>query len=457
MRLLFFLSLCLLISCSRHTKSNESAIICGQIKELDPNEEKFLRITYSIYGIQSTEYTEVKEDGTFKFEIGLQHPIDYKLLFNNKSVRLYSGPKDSSFIEFTSDNFPDKIIVYGEQQTFNRSFIDYQEVSLDYFRKYYKDIDSVSKISAKSLKEFVIQTKKKNIEFVQKYSYDNNWSQKFSKWALNNMNYEVTHDLIFYRGPKSNSYYNFYNSFEIDNPDAIDSYRYWEYLQGFLVYILNIKNPVAEDSISLPIIGKYIIDNSYGSSKDYLLALSFIWGIETALFSFDELKTGAMDYINLVNNDKIRQYLNSYYSEYIKLLRSENYSSLNPTELNSTIAKIFQNHTGKVIYGKIWADWCGSCIKSMPDFLNLKNELNNVHFILIAIDSDMERINEIISHFGITDNSYFLDEKLSAQLKELFKTKAIPQYFIIDRNGAIIKFHATPPNNYITKEILESI
>ena len=438
-------------------KHHENSLICGKIKEVNANETQSLRITYSVYGVQKTEYTKVEVDGNFRFEIDLQHPIDYKLTLNNKWIRLYSAPGDSSYLEISAVDFPEKISVSGVKQAFNRNFLNYQEVTQNYLRKYYKEADSVSKISAESLSEFVIKTKENNREFVEKYSTDNNWTQIFSKWALNNMNYEITHDLTFYRGPKSDSFYNYYESFEIDNSDAIDSYRYWEYLQGYLVYILNIKNVVPEDSISLSIMGKYIIDNSYGASKDYLLALSFIWGIETALFPYDELNLGAMNYINLVSNDNIKQYLNSYYSKYVQALSSNNNTNLGSIELDSTIDKIFRDHKGKVIYGKIWADWCGSCIKSMPEFLKLKEEFDNVEFILIAIDSDLEKIDNLISHFGISEISYFLDENLSLKLKEVFKLRAVPQYFIIDKSGDIIKINATPPNSYITREILESL
>lgn len=458
MRLLLFFSFCLLLSCTKNIEQIEKSIICGKLNELNEHDTHSLRITYSVYGVQKTEYTKIEADGKFRFEINLQHPIDYKLSLDNKWIRLYSEPGDSSYLDISAVYFPDEIEFIGDQQTFNKNLLSYPEVTQNYFRKYYKKADSLSNISAESLLAFVINTKQKNTEFVMKYSKENNWSKKFTEWALNDMNYEITHDLSFYRGPKNESYYNsFYNTFEINNTGAISNYKYWEYLQGYLVYILNFKNELPLDSITLSIIGQHILENSDGASTDYLLALAFIWGTETALFSYDELAEEASDYINLVNSDLIKEYLHSYNAKYAKILNSSNKRGFSAIKLDSTIEKIFHEHHGKVIYGKIWADWCGSCVKSMPEFIKLKEEFENVEFILIAIDSELKKIDRLITHFGITDNSYILNENQSLQLKEIFKVVAVPQYFIIDKNGDILKSNTTPPDSYLTKEMLKSL
>ena len=106
---------------------------------------------------------------------------------------------------------------------------------------------------------------------------------------------------------------------------------------------------------------------------------------------------------------------------------------------------------GKVVFLDFWATWCGPCLASFPAMQRVVDKYANNENVLFYFVNTMERfkdeelrvekIKEVLKKGGY-DFNVLLDSKLNGayDLLSKFKVGAIPQQFVIDKNG-VIRYH----------------
>ena len=86
-----------------------------------------------------------------------------------------------------------------------------------------------------------------------------------------------------------------------------------------------------------------------------------------------------------------------------------------------------------------WGVWCGNCVETAPDLVATYNRLRKLGFEVIGIDvNDSE---QLLRQF-IADQkmpwSQIMEKEGSGQLQQLYRVKAFPTYYLLDKNGTII-------------------
>ena len=90
-----------------------------------------------------------------------------------------------------------------------------------------------------------------------------------------------------------------------------------------------------------------------------------------------------------------------------------------------------------------WASWCAPCKKNIPllkDF-NQKYSEKGLQLISVSIDDDKTNWLNALQKFGMPwiqtcDIKPFINEK--EMIRDKYYIHAVPQYFLIDKNGIII-------------------
>jgi peroxiredoxin len=97
------------------------------------------------------------------------------------------------------------------------------------------------------------------------------------------------------------------------------------------------------------------------------------------------------------------------------------------------------DYAGKVVLVNIWATWCDPCRLEMPSMERLSQRLAGTDFRVLAVSVDkdgpevvMKFVNDMGLHFDILQDR-------TGGVQGTLQTTGVPESFVIDRNGVIIK------------------
>ncbi|UCF90067.1 MAG: TlpA family protein disulfide reductase [Desulfobacterales bacterium] len=97
------------------------------------------------------------------------------------------------------------------------------------------------------------------------------------------------------------------------------------------------------------------------------------------------------------------------------------------------------DYKGQVVLVNIWATWCPPCVAEMPSMERLYQELQNEKFAILAVSIDAKG-SQIVAPFMKKYKLTFpalIDAE--GKMKTTYKATGVPESFIIDQNGILIK------------------
>ncbi|HEV2290675.1 MAG TPA: TlpA disulfide reductase family protein [Gemmatimonadales bacterium] len=95
---------------------------------------------------------------------------------------------------------------------------------------------------------------------------------------------------------------------------------------------------------------------------------------------------------------------------------------------------------GHVTIINIWATWCVPCRLEMPSMEKLYKEFKARGFQIAAVSidkGDPRVISEFGKEYGLT---FDLLHDPSGDIQDLYRTTGVPESYIVDRNGIIVKW-----------------
>lgn len=137
------------------------------------------------------------------------------------------------------------------------------------------------------------------------------------------------------------------------------------------------------------------------------------------------------------------------YSLYLKV----KFSLENPKEsteaifmkvTNSSAKQILDSimvlNKGKVIYLDFWATWCGPCKAEMPHSKILMEQFygKDVAFVFVCLDSEEKNWKSTLNELDIGGQHYLLSKNQSVEFRKAFEINAVPNYFLINKEGIIV-------------------
>ncbi|HKE57240.1 MAG TPA: TlpA disulfide reductase family protein [Pyrinomonadaceae bacterium] len=115
---------------------------------------------------------------------------------------------------------------------------------------------------------------------------------------------------------------------------------------------------------------------------------------------------------------------------------------------------IVSEYKGKVLVLDFYATWCGPCRETIPNLVDLQRRHNNDGLRVIGLNvggpNDLGQVANFAREFSIQYPLAVPDDDLSLLL--LGNDDAIPQTFVFDRNGQLVKrFVGAPPSEVFNR------
>ena len=186
-----------------------------------------------------------------------------------------------------------------------------------------------------------------------------------------------------------------------------------------------------------------------------------IVSVFTAYYQF-QIHNISQDTMSLIIDNFSSYSKNSIYFDYLKSLY-EKITSIKEGVLapNFTSKDVdgkqysLYDFRGKYVYIDFWASWCAPCIEKFPEMKKIYNSRDKSKFEILGVSVDVSRDSWIksieknkLSWINIS-NTKGWDE-----ISDSYGVKAVPQNFLVDPNGTIIKKNIELND---LKEILESL
>ena len=104
------------------------------------------------------------------------------------------------------------------------------------------------------------------------------------------------------------------------------------------------------------------------------------------------------------------------------------------------IASKLSHYQGKVIYLDFWASWCKPCLKSMPILNQMRADLADSGFEVIAVNLDLDpaKGKEFLAKYPV---DYPVVRTAIEEVSELYKVTVLPMSYLIDRKGVLQYAH----------------
>ncbi|HEV8265156.1 MAG TPA: TlpA disulfide reductase family protein [Gemmatimonadales bacterium] len=110
------------------------------------------------------------------------------------------------------------------------------------------------------------------------------------------------------------------------------------------------------------------------------------------------------------------------------------------TDLRTGRPATLADYRGKVVLVNIWATWCPPCRVEMPSMERLQRKLAGTDFRIVAVSVDKEvGPNEVLAFANGLGLSFDLLHDPAGTIQETYQTTGVPESFIIDRDGVIVK------------------
>jgi cytochrome c biogenesis protein CcmG/thiol:disulfide interchange protein DsbE len=116
--------------------------------------------------------------------------------------------------------------------------------------------------------------------------------------------------------------------------------------------------------------------------------------------------------------------------------RAPNFHAINLATRDSTS---LEDYRGSVTLVNIWATWCLPCRDEMPSMQALYDSLALRGFRIAAISIDEgspEDVTAFAEKFGLT---FDILHDRSGQVERLYQTTGVPESFLLDRRGILVK------------------
>ena len=94
---------------------------------------------------------------------------------------------------------------------------------------------------------------------------------------------------------------------------------------------------------------------------------------------------------------------------------------------------------GQVVLLNLWATWCPPCEAEMPEIQRLYDEMKPLGLRVVAVSEDEQGIDVVRAWIKQRKLTFDVLHDQAGEVQHLFHAVGLPETFVIDRQGRIVK------------------
>jgi peroxiredoxin len=94
---------------------------------------------------------------------------------------------------------------------------------------------------------------------------------------------------------------------------------------------------------------------------------------------------------------------------------------------------------GDVVLLNIWATWCAPCEQEMPSIQRLYQEMSPEGLKIVSVSIDDDQPEAVSKWLADRKLSFDVLQDRSHTIERIYQTTGVPESFVIDRHGVIVK------------------
>ena len=244
-----------------------------------------------------------------------------------------------------------------------------------------------------------------------------------------------------------NFLYNFNSSF-LSNEKLLMHPDYLSYVDSFVGFKL-YKNKYEWNNFlaSLEIIDTEINNQKI---KDELAYNTMKFAINRTR-NFDEVYN---KYMSIEKNEDYRNEIEKTYLNLKKISKGTISPTFELYDVNNRIVTL-ESLKGKLVYIDIWGTWCVPCIQEIPSLKKIEKEFRNkdIHFVSICTNDKKENFEKFVNDKELSGIQLFAPDSNISFFKD-YQLKTFPRFILIDKEGKIIDANAFKPSDPKLKELI---
>ncbi|MFK8104677.1 MAG: TlpA family protein disulfide reductase [Saprospiraceae bacterium] len=441
-----------------------NALVMGEITQVELTHTIDISVNQKYIDNEiKTFHSNILEDQSFAFAVEMDAPQLIKIIHARNPALIYLEAGDSLLISAAANSFQYSMKFdgpAGHNNTFlHQYFKDFprelnQFKTLQYKKGTYwysvdkKMDDLMQSFLPESFSKKILLRKEKALAALDFYdrNHPDKLSDNFKAYMTTEIYYEWAYHMLLYgtvfkgKHQIKAQFFEFLESVPLQ-ADQLGSYYYREFLMAYFNY-LHLKSDVTTN----PYVGQYklasdiLIDQPLAFVQSELIARAFKKKmINPMLPHYDDyLKTSVYaDY-----DQKITQ----VFQKAIKQHTGSPAPSFQVKDIEGNPVDLAQ-YKGKIVYLNFWASWCRPCIQKMNTMKVFRDELaaEGIVTIYVSLDKDERKWRNAIEIHDFQGIQVLASQQQNTvDLSAAYDIKALPQYFIIGKNGS---FAAKPKSN----------
>ncbi len=428
------------------------ALVAGTIRNALYGRRLELQVNHRyIDGKISTSVVSLEEGGAFSFKLQVPEPQLVTLTYDDDKLVFFVEPNDTVFIETDALTFP-LIVEFGGRGGHNnrlwRQFVqetptDFNEFNLLRYKAGQMWLSIPAEMDARmqhlapaDFRGYMDKLKLNALTLLDEYGRQHpEVTPGFRDFMGSEVIYSWGYNLLFYG----------------------TIYKNWNHVEPeFFKFTKEV--PAASESIGshtyrqylMALMNAYTLQNAPDANRfvhQYQAATERLSGKPLAFFR-SEIIQNAMsanyigeilpNYIDFLKNNDLCQFdqkVTDVFEKESRYAPGTSAPAIDAKDRDGNFVGL-EKLRGRVILLDFWASWCRPCLQKMDELAALMPEFeaNNIAIVHVSLDTDQFEWQKTVAERGIR-GTHLLSENPDGNIANRYGVKAIPQYFIIGKNG----------------------